>query len=136
MLTSSFLYACYFQENQDLLSFLIIIVFVLILLVIILLMIIGLWRIFQKADRLGWASLVPIYNLIVILQITGRPVWYLVLMLIPGAQIILWAIIARHMARVFEKGWGFALGLFLMPFIFIPILGMGKSTYISPYFGL
>jgi hypothetical protein len=71
-----------------------------------------------------------------ILQITGRPVWYLVFMLIPGAQIFLWDIIARHLALVFEKGWGFALGLFLMPFIFIPILGFGKSPYISPYHGL
>ena len=33
------------------------------------------WKIFTKAGKPGWACLVPIYNLIVILEIIRRPVW-------------------------------------------------------------
>ena len=40
----------------------------------------GVWKVFVKAGKPGWASLIPIYNIVVILQIVGRPIWWLVLL--------------------------------------------------------
>ncbi len=37
--------------------------------------IIAMWRLFTKAGQPGWASLIPIYNTIVLLQIAGRSAW-------------------------------------------------------------
>jgi hypothetical protein len=54
-----------------------------------LLVIAGLWRVFTKAGKPGWAALVPIYNLIVLLQIAGKPAWWLLLFLIPGVNLIM-----------------------------------------------
>ena len=54
-----------------------------------LLVIAGLWRVFTKAGKPGWAALIPIYNLIVLLQIAGKPAWWLLLFLIPGVNIIM-----------------------------------------------
>src|SRR5207247_3757401 len=47
------------------------------------LMIAALWKIFVKAGEPGWAAIVPIYNLIVILKIVGKPLWWIILFLIP-----------------------------------------------------
>jgi len=34
------------------------------------------WRIFEKAGKPGWASLIPIYNTIILLEIVGKPWWW------------------------------------------------------------
>lgn len=31
------------------------------------------WRLYEKADQPGWATLIPIYNAVVFLRIVGRP---------------------------------------------------------------
>ena len=36
-----------------------------------------------------------------------------------------------YLAKVFGKGSGFTIGIVFIPFIFIPILGFDKSTYIA-----
>jgi hypothetical protein len=43
----------------------------------------AMWKVFTKADKPGWAAIVPIYNVIVMLKIAGRPMWWLLLMFIP-----------------------------------------------------
>ena len=37
-------------------------------------MIVALWKIFTKAGEPGWKSIIPIYNIIMLLKIVGRPV--------------------------------------------------------------
>lgn len=41
-----------------------------------LLVFISMWKIYTKANKPGWAILVPIYNIYTLLQITELPVWY------------------------------------------------------------
>src|SRR3982750_1840174 len=45
---------------------------------------VGLWKGYVKAGQPGWAILIPIYNLIVLLKIARKPEWWFFLMLIPG----------------------------------------------------
>ena len=92
----------------------------------------GVWKVFVKAGKPGWASLTPFYNLFVILQIVGRPAWWLVLMLIPFVNFVVGIIISIDMAKSFGKGTGFGIGLLLLGFIFYPMLGFGDARYQGP----
>ena len=89
------------------------------------------WRIFEKADQPGWASIIPIYNMVVILRIVGRPVWWLILAFIPIVNLV-WMIIPFDLAKSFGKGMGFGLGLLLLGPIFGPVLAFGDATYEGP----
>ncbi len=40
----------------------------------IVLMITSVWKIFVKAGRPGWASIIPFYNTITMVEIAGKPV--------------------------------------------------------------
>jgi len=56
--------------------------------VLMIIVIVGMWKMFEKAGKPGWASLIPIYNFIVLLEIVGKPLWWIVLMFIPIVNII------------------------------------------------
>ena len=90
------------------------------------------WKIFEKANQPGWAAIVPIYNLVVILQIIGRPIWWIVLFFIPLVGAIAGIIVAVDLAKSFGKGVGFAVGLILLGFVFGPILAFGDAKYQGP----
>lgn len=98
-------------------------------LIIGLIMIISLWKIFVKAGKPGWAAIIPIYNLIVLLEICGKPIWWFILFLIPLVNIIVAIILTLALAAKFGKGVGFAIGLMILPIIFYPILGFGNAQY-------
>ena len=105
---------------------------VIIYLGIIVLMIASLWKIFTKAGKPGWASIIPIYNIIILLEIVGKPVWWLILFLIPivNAIFAIWTI--NLLSKSFGKDEGFTIGLLLLPFVFYPILGFGSVEYQGP----
>ena len=101
-------------------------------LAIALLIIASIWKTFSKASEPGWAVLVPIYNVIVLLKIAGKPLWWIVLFLIPGVNFVIAILAALGVAEKFGKGAGFGIGLAFLPFIFYPILGFGDSQYVGP----
>lgn len=87
------------------------------------------WKVFTKAGKPGWAAIVPIYNTIVILEIVGKPIWWIILCLIPFVNIIVFLIILNELSKCFGRGVGTTLGLVFLPFIFWPILGFGSAQY-------
>jgi uncharacterized membrane protein YhaH (DUF805 family) len=92
----------------------------------------GMWKMFQKAGRPGWAAIIPFYNFYVLLKICGRPGWWLVLFLIPLVNIVIVVITMLDLAKAFGKGVGFALGLIFLSPIFYCILGFGDARYQGP----
>ena len=96
---------------------------------IMLFVIAGFWKMFTKAGKPGWAVLIPIYNVIVLLQIAGRPGWWFLLLVIPVVNIFVGFILAFDLAKKFGKGIGFGLGLLFLGPIFYPILGFGSAEY-------
>jgi len=46
-------------------------------LAVIIAVIAGIWQVFTKAGKPGWACLIPFYNVIVLLQIAGKPLWWI-----------------------------------------------------------
>jgi hypothetical protein len=107
-------------------------VFLIVMLAIGVVMIASLWKVFAKAGQPGWAAIVPIYNAVVLLQITGRPLWWIILFMIPLANIIVGILVAVDLAKSFGQSTGFALGLVFLGFIFFPILGFGSARYLGP----
>ncbi len=93
---------------------------------------IGMWKVYTKAGKPGWAVLIPIYNYYVLLEIVGRPGWWLIMFLIPGVNVIFLFIVSFDLAKAFGKGTGFALGLIFLNLIFMLILGFGSAEYVGP----
>jgi hypothetical protein len=91
----------------------------------------GLWKTFTKAGKPGWACLVPIYNIIVMLEIAGRPLWWLLLLFIPIVNFFVSLVVVIDMAKAFGKGAGFGLGMFFLGPIFYPILGFGSAQHVG-----
>ena len=98
----------------------------------IVLMIASIWKVFTKAGQPGWAAIIPIYNVIVLLKIIGKPWCWILGFLIPLVNFIVMILMAVGLAKVFGKGIGFAVGLILLGFIFYPILAFGDATYTAP----
>jgi len=89
----------------------------------------GLWKMFEKAGEAGWKAIIPIYNIWVLMEIIGRPGWWLILCFIPVVATIIWIIVCLDLAKSFDHGVGFAIGLIIFPFIFFVLLGWGESQY-------
>ena len=90
-----------------------------------------LWRLFTKAGEPGWASIVPIYNIFVMLKIAGKPGWWFILLCIPGVNFIISILVGISLAERFGKTAGFGIGLALLGFIFLPILAFGDAQYLG-----
>lgn len=104
---------------------------ILVYLAIVFFMIASMWKIFGKAGKPGWAAIVPIYNLVVLLEVTRKPTWWIILMLIPLVNVIVSIIIVHQLSVSFGKDTGFTIGLLLLPIIFLPILAFGDAKYIG-----
>lgn len=104
----------------------------LIYLAFILLIVVSCWKLFEKAGKPGWAAIVPIYNIIVLLEIVGKPVWWVVLFLIPCVGLVIAILVAIELAKAFGKGAGFGIGIALLGFVFLPMLAFGDAKYIGP----
>ena len=99
--------------------------------------IIGFWKMFEKAGKPGWASLIPIYNLYILIEIAGRPWWWLILLLIPFVNIIVWLLLCIDIAKSFGKDaviWGVLL-LFILNGVGFVILGFSDAVYEGPAAG-
>ena len=87
------------------------------------------WKLFEKAGQPGWAAIIPIYNVVVLLRIAGKPLWWIILLIIPLVNIIVWIIVSVAIANNFGRGTLFGIGLLLLGIIFYPILGFGDAQY-------
>ena len=68
--------------------------------------IMGIWKMFEKADQPGWGILVPIYNLILIVRVAGLPEWMFLLLLIPVVNIVANDHrVSGNPRTVFKRGW-------------------------------
>lgn len=101
----------------------------LIYLAVIVLTIAGLWGVFKKAGEPGWAAIIPLVNVIFMLKVADREMWWIILYFIPIVSLIPAFIVPIDIAKNFGKGTGFGLGLVFLPFIFYPLLAFGDAQY-------
>lgn len=104
-----------------------------VILIIGILSIVAMWKVFVKAGKPGWASLIPVYNMVVLYQIVGLNPWLILLYFVPIvnyiAIIVLTIMQCSRLAKAFGKGTGYAVGLFFLNTIFMLMLGFGDAEY-------
>ncbi len=106
----------------------VILVIVVIALIPVILCIVSQWKLFQKAGKPGWASIVPVYNTLMIIEIIKKPWWWLLLLLIPIVNLVFSIWVINLYVKAFGKNEGYTIGVLLFPFIFLPILAFDKSV--------
>ncbi|MBW7856737.1 MAG: signal peptidase I [Leptonema sp. (in: Bacteria)] len=91
-------------------------------------MIAGLWKTFEKAGEPGWAAIIPIYNIIVMLKIVDRPMWWILLFLCVGpvGSILVGMDLGENFGK--SKAWG-AIMLGILGVIGFPMIGFGSDQY-------
>jgi hypothetical protein len=92
----------------------------------------GLGATFTKAGKPAWAAIVPIYNVVLLLKLAGRPQWWLLLLCIPFVNLFVFLVVSIDIAHNFGKRAAFGLGLTFFGFVFYPLLGFGSAHY-RPY---
>lgn len=63
----------------------------------------GTWRLYQKAGRKSWEAAIPIYNLMVMLKINRRPLYWTVLFFIPVICVVMYGVLWVDFIRCFGK---------------------------------
>jgi len=100
---------------------------------IVVITIVAKWKVYEKAGQPGWASIIPIYNIYVLLKIVGKPGWWLLLLIfvpIVNAVLAIWMV--NLLSKSFGKDVLFTLGLLFLSPIFYLILGFGNAKYVGP----
>lgn len=103
--------------------------FAFVYLIIFVIIVAGMWKIFEKAGKPGWAAIIPIYNVIVLLEVVGKPVWWIILMFIPFVNLIIIILVYHQLSLSFGQGIGMTILLILFPFVAFPVLGFGSAKY-------
>src|SRR5436309_1546482 len=101
-------------------------------LIIVVISIAGMWKMFDKAGKLGWAAIIPIYNSIVLIEIVGKPIWWFLLFFVPCVNFVFIIWTYNLLSKSFGKSEGFTVGLLLLNPIFVCILGFGDAVYLGP----
>ncbi len=96
---------------------------------LIVLMIASMWKIFNKAGQKGWLAIIPILNIIVLLKVVHKELWWIILLLIPCVNIVAYIVVYFSLAKAFGKGAFYGIGIVLFWFIFVPMLGFGSAQY-------
>lgn len=115
---------------------------------------VGKWQVYKKMGIPAWKCLIPYYNNYVeystvwskeifflwlaltiaefimpgMYEDIGLPLRLIVIAITVGRMAVM-LIFCKKMAKAFDKGLGYTLGLFLLPFVFYPILGFSKNVY-------
>lgn len=91
------------------------------------------YKIFQKAGREdAWAAFIPVYNIIVMLDIVKKPIWWIILFLIPLVNIYASWVVNDRLAKGFGKETPvYTILLFFFGFIFVPVLAFSNDKYDS-----
>jgi len=88
--------------------------------------------VFNKAEKPAWGAFIPIYNLFQLVTLVGRPGWWVILYFIPFVNIVVAIIVYYDLARSFGHGVGFTVGLVLLSWIFLLVLGLNADQYLGP----
>ena len=94
---------------------------------------VSLFLLFPKAGRKSWEALVPGYNLYIWLKVIQKPWWYLILLLFPGVNLLMLAVMCVNLATVFNKrSWKDVTLAGFLPFLYLPVLGLNSELKYTP----
>ena len=90
------------------------------------------WIIFVKAGEPGWGAIIPIYNMVVLLRIAGKPVWWVLLFFVPLVGLIFYLLTCLALAQKFSKSPIYGVLLCFFGFIMFPLLAFDKTATYTP----
>lgn len=100
----------------------------------------GMWKMFEKAGRPGWPSLIPFYNTYKHCEIVMGNPWYWLRMFVVIIPVIGWIAaiyfyfqISKATARAYGKPDSWAWGYLLLTPVFYCMTGFGDAEYYGPY---
>ncbi len=96
-------------------------------LIISVVMLISLIKIFTRNGKPGWGVIIPIYNFILMSEIAEVKSTYVILLFVPIANLYAMYVIYKGIAKKYNKSDGYAVGMLLLPFIFLPMLAFKKE---------
>ena len=106
-------------------------VYMIIALGMLVLTIVARWKIYSKAGKPGWASLIPFYSEYCLFDIAWGNGWLFLLGFVPCVNVVVMIMLYFKLAKAFGKGTGFGFGLVFLNTIFVLILGFDHSQYIG-----
>ena len=89
------------------------------------------YKIFEKAGKKRWQSFIPIYNLVIMLDIIKLSKFYFLLLLLPITNVLIIYIMLYRLSIVFITEKKFAIGLILCAVIFLPILNYSSELRLT-----
>ena len=94
---------------------------------------IGLFFVFKKADVAPWKAFVPIYNIVVWIDVCGKNWRWYIYFLIPAVNIFTFLMLVVETAKVFGRHsfWEHTLAV-VFPFAYMPYLGLSRLPYLGP----
>ena len=106
-------------------------VYMVVVLALCVLSIIGMWKLFVKAGKPGWAAIVPFYNMYCLFDMSFGTGWLFLLTLVPCVNIVIYVMLCFKLAKAFGQSTAFGFGLLFLNSIFMLILGFGSAQYIG-----
>lgn len=92
-----------------------------------------LWKLFQKAGKPAWVAFVPVYNIIVWLQISGKPWWWVFLFIVPGVNLLMFIIMNVNISIVLgERDFKNHLLMTFFPWVKIPQVVFSDKKFVGP----
>ncbi len=95
------------------------------------------WIIFRKANKHGWAAIVPIYNQITYLKVCNISPWWILILFIPIIGWIIYGILKIFakftLAEAFNKGTAFGFGLLILGIVFRSIIAFNRNIKYVEY---
>ncbi len=92
------------------------------------------WKVFEKAGKKGYYTLIPFFNLYVLLQLIKKPLWWGLLLFFPFINYFVYMLMLIELVKAFRKNslWQ-QIVVAVFPFVYLPILGADKTAvYYDP----
>lgn len=90
-------------------------------------------KILEKAGKPLWTGFVPLYNWLMIIEVVGRPSWWIIGCLIPGVNVVFNILLYIDLAKSYGKDTGYGILLILFNFVMIPMMAFSDDVrYVGP----
>lgn len=89
----------------------------------------GLWKCFVKAGYPGWFVLIPVWNLIVLMDVVEQSPWWLLMLLIPFIGWLAALYLCICLAKAFGRDASTGIALLVAPWLVLPILAFSRAEY-------
>ncbi len=92
----------------------------------------GWWMLYVKAGEQGWKIFIPFYRTYLLFKIAeGKGIKFL-LLYVPLLNIYYYFRVHIRLALAFGKRKKYGLGMVLLPWLFVVMLGFGDAEYSAP----